>query len=112
LAKVVKGDPEVDTMSDEEIAKYYEDHKGDMSIWSTTPEKIRRRRGAPSTIFSLRIAPEELQELQEAAVRQGRTVSDVIRKGALKEARDGAENDALREARVKARDLAETLERL
>ena len=108
--KANKGNPDVDALSEEELARYLEEHQDDETIWEQKSMPMPKR--PVSTVLSLRIAPEELEELHRAAQRQHRTVSDIVRAGALKEARDGAENKALREARAKARDLAETLERL
>ncbi len=108
--KVNKGNPEIDALNEEDLARYFEEHQDDETIWE--PEAVHTSKRPVSTVLSLRIAPEELEELHSAAIRQHRTVSDIVRTGALKEARDGAESKALREARAKARDLAETLERL
>jgi hypothetical protein len=112
MTKASKGNPKIDAMTEEDLARFYEDHKDDVSLFEKKPVPIRARRGSPSTLFSLRLAPEELIQLQEAAVRQGRTVSDIIRTGALKEARGQRAREALREAHAKALDLADTLARL
>ena len=47
-----------------------------------------------STIFALRLAPEEWEEIVRAAKRQERTISDLVRTGALAKARkaNGAED--------------------
>ena len=80
-------------MTEEELARYYEERKGDLSQWETKPRKIRVRRGGPSTVFSMRFAPEELKVAQDAAGRLGVTVSEFIRRSALEAAqgrRDGS----------------------
>jgi uncharacterized protein (DUF1778 family) len=99
MATENQGEPGVDAMSEDELARYYEARKGNVEQWEAKPARIRVRRGGPSTLFSLRLAPEELEELQEAAAQQGRTVSDIVRSGALKEARGGrsANREVLRE---------------
>lgn len=66
-----------------ELARHYEARKGDVSDWERVPGRIRVRRGSPSTVFSLRLAPEELTELYEAAAAQGISVSELIRRAAL-----------------------------
>ena len=73
--------------SDEALARYFEERKGEVAIWEEKPLKIRVRRGGASTSFAVRLAPEELEELQAAAKKRGRTVSDFIRSAALAAAR-------------------------
>ena len=75
-----------DEMNEEELARFYEERQGDTSLWQKKPRRIRARRGSASTVFTLRLAPEELQQLFEAAARQDETLSDFIRKGALERA--------------------------
>jgi hypothetical protein len=76
-----------DEMTEEELAQFYESRMGDVSLWEKKPRQIRVRRGSASTVFSLRLAPEELEELYAAAKRDGATLSDFIRQGALDRAR-------------------------
>lgn len=78
-----------DEMTEEELAAFYESRKGDLSLWESKPAKIRVRRGGPSTVFALRLAPEELELLHARARSQGRTVSDFIRSAALAAANSG-----------------------
>lgn len=75
-----------DEMTEEELASFYEERQGDTSLREKKPRRIRARRGGPSTVFTLRLAPEELQELYDAAARQDETLSEFIRKGALERA--------------------------
>jgi hypothetical protein len=70
-------------MTETELARFYEANKDNMDLWDTKRRKIRVRRGAPSTVFTLRLAPEELEQLYRVAAEQGETLSDFIRKGAL-----------------------------
>jgi len=70
-----------DKMSEEELARFYEERRGDVSLWDKS-RRIRVRRGSPSTVFTLRLAPEELQLLYEAAKAQGVTMSEFVRKAA------------------------------
>ncbi len=76
-----------DDMDEDELARFFEAHKGDVSLWERKPAKIRVRRGGPSTVFAVRMTPEELEELRLAANAEGRTISDLVREAALKEAR-------------------------
>ncbi len=78
-----------DEMTEKELAQFYEERKDDESLWEKKPAKIRVRRGGPSTVFSLRLAPEELEELSKVAEANGVNLSDFIRSAALKEAREG-----------------------
>ena len=75
-----------DEMTEEELARFYEERRGDTSLWEKKPRRMRVRRGEPSTVFTLRLAPEQLQQLYEAAARQDETLPDFIRKGALERA--------------------------
>jgi hypothetical protein len=79
-----------DGMTEEELALFYESRKGDLSLWQSKPAKIRVRRGGPSTVFSLRLAPEELEALFRAAQAQQITLSEFIRRASMKEATEGA----------------------
>jgi hypothetical protein len=72
---------------DEELARFHEEHKGDVSLWEAKPARIRVRRGSPSTVFSLRLTPDELTELFRTAEERGLTTSDFIRRAALDVAR-------------------------
>ena len=73
-------------MTGAELAEFFEAHKGDMSLWETKPRKIRVRRGSPSTVFALRLAPEELEQLYEVARAQDTNLSAFIRDAALEKA--------------------------
>jgi uncharacterized protein (DUF1778 family) len=88
MAQSKPGSAEVDGLTETELARYFEEHKDDDSLWETTGRRIRRRRGqGPSTSFAVRITPEEISELQAAANLEGKTLSDFIRSSALSAAR-------------------------
>jgi hypothetical protein len=72
-------------MSEDELARFFEERRGDLSLWDKT-RRIRVRRGSPSTVFTLRLAPEELDQLFRASASQGETMSEFIRRGALERA--------------------------
>ena len=103
------GNPEVDALSHEELVRYFEAHRDDEAIWSKKsvgPRKIRGRRG-PSTLFQMRIAPKELEEIARAA---NGNISDFVRTAALEKARQGQQAGSaatLRKLRAKIRELDE-----
>ncbi len=84
------GDPKVDAMTEAELARYFEENKDNDAIWEKKPRKIRVRRGSASTTFSLRLAPEELTELWQAAQAEGKDLGPYMREAALERARGGA----------------------
>lgn len=69
------------TMSEEELRRYYRERSGDESLWAETPTRarVRRDRGA---LFSLRLPTEELESLRQEAERSDTTVSALLRDGA------------------------------
>ena len=69
-------------MSEEELARFYEERRGDVSLWDKS-RRIRVRRGSPSTVFTLRLAPDELEQLYRAAEAQSETMSEFIRSAAV-----------------------------
>lgn len=73
-------------MNDEwERAEYYEAHKDDPDEWGE-PEPAKPRRRLAS-MFSVRLAPAELETVRDAAERRGLSVSAFLRMAALNEAR-------------------------
>ncbi len=68
-------------MREQELVEYFERRKGDTSTWGK-PVKATVSKGG-SVVFSLRLAPEELEHLRQVADEQGRSVSDLIRSSAL-----------------------------
>ena len=74
----------LDDMTEEELARFYQEHKGDPSLWQKTPRRMRRHRGeGPTTSFAIRLTPEEIEELQAAAATSQTTLSEFIRSSAL-----------------------------
>jgi hypothetical protein len=70
-----------DEMNEEELARFYEERRGDVSLWDKS-RRIRVRRGSPSTVVTMRLAPEELELLYRAAKAEGETMSEFIRRAA------------------------------
>lgn len=71
-----------DEMNEEELARFYEERRGDVSLWDKS-RRIRVRRGSPSSVFTMRLAPEELEQLYRAAEIENVTMSEFIRKAAV-----------------------------
>jgi hypothetical protein len=71
-----------DEMNEEELSRFYEERRGDVSLWDKS-RRIRVRRGSPSTVFTLRLAPEEIEQLYRAAAAQSETMSEFIRRAAV-----------------------------
>jgi uncharacterized protein (DUF1778 family) len=61
---------------------------GDMSDWEEIPNAVRRHKA--TSVFSLRIQPSELSLIQKAARRRGESLSEFIRKAAVREAAQDA----------------------
>ena len=90
-----------DEMTEAELAEFYQQRRGDTSLWEKKPRPMRRRRGqGPSTSFAVRVTPQELEELAAAAQKAGTTLSDFIRSAALGAARTG--NGASHEAALRS----------
>jgi hypothetical protein len=83
-----KGNPAVDALPEKDLAGYFEENKDNPALWQKKPRKIRSRRGqGPSSVFTLRLTAEELEELALAASARGVSLTEFIRNTALKEAR-------------------------
>ena len=105
------GDPKLDAMTESEFVEFIEQHKDDASNWEAKGRKIRARRG-PSTIFQMRITPEELEEIVDVA---GGNVSDFVRTAALEKARRmraAHEPSVTEQLKEQVRRLSETVNRL
>ena len=88
MAKINKGNPTIDAMSETELARFFEEHKDDPTLWEKKPRKIRSRRGqGASTVFAIRLSPQELEELFAAATARDVSLTEFIRTTALDEAR-------------------------
>ena len=81
-------------MTEREIAEFYEKRRGDTSLWSEKPTRARIRRGG-SLVFSLRLAREEMELLQAKASECGVSLSEFIRRAALKEAQAGGSSASI-----------------
>ena len=68
-------------MTDEELARYYEERRDDDSLWSEKPVPVKVRKDV-GTLFSLRLPAEELEMLRQEADKKGTTVSALLRDGA------------------------------
>jgi len=99
----------VDEMGEQALAEYFEANKDNPEVWQQKGRRIRARRG-PSTVFQMRIAPDELEEITRAA---NGNVSEFMRTAALEKARHMAgKADVVETVRRRARELAEAVEQL
>lgn len=76
-------------MDDKELARFYENGRDDTSLWEERPSKANVRRGG-TVVFSVRFDPGELTLLREKAEERGTTVSDLVRRAAIKEATEAS----------------------
>ena len=76
-------------MQERDLAKYYDERRGDLSLWSEKPAKAKVRRSG-GVVFSLRFSKDELELLQARADAEGIPVSQFIRRSALEAATRGA----------------------
>ena len=72
-------------MNERELAEFYEERRGDMSLWADKPSKANVRRGG-TVVFSLRFGRQELELLRKRAEAESITVSELIRRAAMREA--------------------------
>jgi hypothetical protein len=82
--------------TESERAAYYEAHKDDPGEWGEpepSPTKPRRRL---ASMISVRLAPDELEVVRNAADERGLSVSGFLRMSALREARHEVGSAALR----------------
>jgi hypothetical protein len=61
------------------LADYHDRHRGDVSLWEKTPVPVVVERGDGLAVFSLRMAPAELDAIKRAADRHEVTVSAYVR---------------------------------
>jgi len=91
-----------DAMNEEELARFFEERRGDATLWDKA-RRIRVRRGSPSTVFTVRLAPEEFEQFYRAAAFYGETMSEFLRKGAAQRSA-AAERRMSTERRAKKRE--------
>ncbi len=106
-----QGDPRIDALSEAELTKYFQEHKDDSRVWEQKGRRIRARRG-PSTVFQMRITPEELEEIAEVA---GGNVSDFVRTAALEKARQVRADEGptvAEQVKEQVKHLSETVRKL
>ena len=71
-------------MDEKELATFYENRRDDPSLWEErpTPANVRHR---GTVVFSVRFDPHELTLLREKARERGTTVSELVRRAAIRE---------------------------
>ena len=73
-------------MSEEELAAFFDEHKGDLSIWESTPvSALTPPSDASSIVISVRFNRNEIRRIQRAARKRGMTVGRWIKKLALED---------------------------
>jgi len=65
--------------SEKDLARHFEMHKDDAEEWEETPEVAEVGPRGDSVVLSVRMRPEEVDQLREAAHALGGRVSDVVR---------------------------------
>ena len=65
--------------SEKHLARHFEMHKDDAEEWEETPEVAEVGRRSDSVVLSVRMRPEEVDDLREAAHALGVRISDVVR---------------------------------
>ena len=83
------------TPDDQEQQRYYQQERGNESIWSEIPAQVRPRKGS-SVLFSLRLPAAELELLRQEAERRDTTVSTLLREGAKLLVRDQGSGESIR----------------
>jgi len=71
-------------MDEKELATFYEKRRDDASLWEETPTPANVRHGG-TVVFSVRFDPHELTLLREKARERGTTVSELVRRAAIRE---------------------------
>jgi len=93
------------------LVQYFKEFQAELApLARKRPPATRSRCGGPTTVFSVRLAPDELRLLRAAAGSQGRTVSDVVRGAALASVQPRRDNTAAVAGLLT--ELRHTLERL
>jgi hypothetical protein len=109
-----------DEMTEGELARYYEDHMHDDDFWDNfKPSSIKLPEGkAPSTVFTMRIDPVELERIARTAHAAGMNASEFVRRACLAAIEDqdrlrlADKAKAAKEVQKKIQELAEAASRL
>src|SRR4051812_47475998 len=98
-------------LNEKRLTDFYEKRRGDISHWQTTPRKVRSPRSGPSSVFSIRLSPSELELVEGAANTAGTTLSGFIRDAAIRAASGmrGTQFVELRMTEVEESDVRSTL---
>jgi len=65
--------------SEKNLARHFEMHKDDAEEWEETPEVAKVGPRGDSVVLSVRMRPEEVDDLREAANALGVRISDLVR---------------------------------
>ena len=87
MNKFNPGNPELDNMSEEELAEYFYEHRFDDSLWEKKSYALKPAKRGEGLVFQLRIGGADLDEIAKAADATGGNVSELFRSAALEKAR-------------------------
>jgi len=88
MVKVNPGNPELDRLSDEELAEFFYEHREDESLWEQKSDPLTPAKPGEGLVWSMRISAEDLHEISTAAIATGGgNVSEFFRSAALEKAR-------------------------
>jgi hypothetical protein len=80
-------EPDLDSMSESELADYLYEHRDDPSLWGTKSYPLPPAKKGEGLVFQLRINGKDLDEIALAAYANGGNVSEFFRVAALERAR-------------------------
>ena len=87
MVRINPGNPEIDAMSEEELAEYLYEHREDESLWEQKSYSLPPSNKPSGLVFQLRIGGKDLDEIADAAHGSGTNVSEFFRSAALEKAR-------------------------
>jgi len=87
MVKVNPGNPELDKLSEEELAEYFYEHRDDESLWAGKFVDVTPAKPGEGLVWSMRISGKDLDEIADAAHGSGTNVSEFFRSAALEKAR-------------------------
>ena len=88
MVRVNPSNPDLDKLSEEELAEYFYEHRDDESLWTGKFVDVPPAKpGESGLVWSMRISGKDLDEIADAAHGSGTHVSEFFRSAALEKAR-------------------------
>src|SRR5262249_49855614 len=87
MVKINPGNPDIDAMTEEELAEYLYEHREDESLWEQKSYPVTPAKPGEGLVWSMRISGKALDERAAAAHGSGTNVSEFFRSAALEKAR-------------------------